>query len=384
MKAKSLRAAVLSLALGSALAFHAIAAAPAPANPGWPRVSKRDGIQFVVYQPQIENWKDFQDLTWRMAVGVTPRGGKEVLGVLDMQGKTSVDFEAKSVVISDMEITGTHFQWENAEKMAELVKPLSQGSVTMSLHRLVSCAPKMESVPGVKLNNDPPQIFVGYSPSILLNVNGAPVLSEISETNLKYVANTHWAIFFDGTNYYMPVGQLWLTSGSLDGKWTPTRTVPAAMSMVVKEQRWSALKKMVPPPAKPAGPVPAVFYSDKPADIILFDGQPEYTPIPDTQLMYATNTDSVLFVYTPTGEVYYLTGGRWFGAKSLEGPWTFATQNLPADFKKIPTSSPASAILASVPGNRTGRGRGLTGAGANNGDRRSREGTGQGQSRVWR
>jgi len=34
----------------------------------------------------------------------------------------------------------------------------------------------------------------------------------------------------------------------------------------------------------------------------------------------------------------------------LQGPWTYATPNLPADFAKIPPSSPASAILASVPG----------------------------------
>ena len=275
MKAKSLRAIALSLALGSPLTFPAIAATPPPAESEWPRLSKRDGNQFVVYQPQIENWKNFQDLTWRMAVGVTPKDGKEVIGVLDMRGKTKVDFEKKSVAISDMEITGTHFQSENAEKMAELVKPLSQGSVTMSLHRLVSCTSKTDSATGVKLNNNPPRIFVGYSPSILLSVNGAPVLSEVSGTNLKYVVNTHWSIFFDGTNYYLPVGQRWLTAASLDGRWTPTGKVPPDTSKAVTEQRWSALKKMVPPPANPGGPVPAVFYSDEPADVVLFDGQPE-------------------------------------------------------------------------------------------------------------
>jgi hypothetical protein len=34
----------------------------------------------------------------------------------------------------------------------------------------------------------------------------------------------------------------------------------------------------------------------------------------------------------------------------LTGPWTFASLNLPQDFARIPLSSPASAILASVPG----------------------------------
>jgi hypothetical protein len=55
-------------------------------------------------------------------------------------------------------------------------------------------------------------------------------------------------------------------------------------------------------------------------------------------------------VYTPTQQFYYLTAGRWFSAMDLQGPWTYATPDLPADFAKIPASSPASAILASVPG----------------------------------
>jgi hypothetical protein len=57
-----------------------------------------------------------------------------------------------------------------------------------------------------------------------------------------------------------------------------------------------------------------------------------------------------VFVYKPTQQFYYLTAGRWFSAADLQGPWTYATPNLPADFAKIPSSSPASAILATVPG----------------------------------
>jgi hypothetical protein len=67
-------------------------------------------------------------------------------------------------------------------------------------------------------------------------------------------------------------------------------------------------------------------------------------------LVYSTNTSAYLFVYTTTNQFYYLTGGRWFRANSLTGPWTFATLDLPADFAQIPLSSPASVILSSVPG----------------------------------
>jgi hypothetical protein len=34
----------------------------------------------------------------------------------------------------------------------------------------------------------------------------------------------------------------------------------------------------------------------------------------------------------------------------MGGPWTFATNNLPADFSNIPADSPRAAVLSSVPG----------------------------------
>ena len=151
--------------------------------------------------------------------------------------------------------------------------------------------------------------------------------------------------------YYLAVGQQWLTANSLEGQWSATKKLPPEMSKVPQDKQWSALKKFIPPPAKPKGVAPDVFYSDKPAEVILFDGQPVYAQIPDTQLEYATNTNSVVFVYTPTQQFYYLTAGRWFRTTDLQqGSWTYATPDLPPDFAKIPPSSPASAILASVPG----------------------------------
>ena len=45
-----------------------------------------------------------------------------------------------------------------------------------------------------------------------------------------------------------------------------------------------------------------------------------------------------------------MTGGRWFTASNMQGPWTFATPSLPADFAHIPPSSPAAQVLSSVPG----------------------------------
>src|SRR5215475_1679807 len=350
---------ILTAALVSLpLELHAANSTPAPGQSGdssWPREKYVNGNQLIVYQPQVDDWKNFQDLSWRMAVSLTPKSGKTVVGVVEMKGTTSVDNVAKLVTISNLQITGTYFpslDKATADKMEQVFKSFVPQTFQISLYHLIASTPKKEPPAAVQLNNDPPKIFVGYRPSILLSVNGDPVLSVVPNTNLKFVVNTQWPLFVDesASTYYLAVGQQWLTASKLDGQWSPTKKLPPEMSKVPQDKQWSGLKKFIPPAANPKGPAPGVFYSDKPAEIILFDGQPAYTQIPGTQLEYATNTNSVVFQYKPTKQFYYLTAGRWFSAADLKGPWTYATPDLPPDFAKIPSSSPASAILATVPG----------------------------------
>ena len=84
-----------------------------------------------------------------------------------------------------------------------------------SLDRIVAYMPKPQSVKTVDLRNDPPFIFVSYTPAILLGVDGEPVLSDISKTSLKYVVNTMWPLFFDKSKsqYYLLVNNIWLSAG---------------------------------------------------------------------------------------------------------------------------------------------------------------------------
>lgn len=347
-----LTATVLALPFGMTAATTGSAQS---GNSSWPREKYSNGTRLIIYQPQVDDWNNFQDLSWRMAISLTPKSGKTAIGVVEMKGNTSIDNVAKLVTITNPQITGTYFpslDQATKEQMEQLFKSFVPSTLQISLYNLIASTPKKEAPAGVQLNNDPPKIFVGYRPSILLSVNGEPNLTVVPNTNLKFVVNTQWPLFFDtgSSTYYLAVGQQWLTSNSLEGQWSATKKLPPDFSKVPQDKQWSALKKLIPPPANPKGATPEVFYSDKPAEVILFDGQPVYGQIPDTQLEYATNTNSVVFVYKPTQQFYYLTAGRWFSAPDLQGPWTYATPNLPADFAKIPSSSPASAILATVPG----------------------------------
>src|SRR4029077_4559553 len=118
---------------------------------------------------------------------------------------------------------------------------------------------------------------------------------------------------------------------------------------VANDPGWAQMKKPILSPSAKGKP-PTIFYSNKPAEVILFKGQPNYTNIPGTQLTVATNTGADLFVYTPTQVYYYLAAGRRFKASVVSGPCTYTTPALPPDFANIPGSGPAGNGRVSVPG----------------------------------
>ena len=325
-------------------------------DPGWPRERKENGNRLIIYQPQVDDWKNFTDLDWRMAVEITPKGAKPSVGVLVMKAKTLVDNDNKMVSITNIQILETRFPAldpASAAQMDQLVKTFLPKVVNISLQRLAACVPKKDSVRGVQLKSDPPAIFISYKPAILLDVDGKPVRGKIRNTAMEFVVNTHWPLFFDSQTslYYLLAGEQWLSASALEGPWLAAKKLPKDMKTVVGEEQWKDLGKFVQsPPVKPGTVVPAVYYRSGPAEIILFDGKPAYEQIPGTQLTYAGNTTSYLFLYAPANRYYYLTAGRWFSADSLGGPWMFATPSLPADFTRIPRDNPAAQVLASVPG----------------------------------
>src|ERR1041385_8958273 len=232
-------------------AANSNAASGPPSASSWPRERYQNGNRLIVYQPQVDDWKNFQALSWRMAVSLTPKTGKTVVGVVEMKGTTSIDNVAKLVTISNLQITNTYFpslDKATADKMEQGFKSFVPSTFQISLFHLIASTPKKEAPAGVQLNNDPPKIFVGYRPSILLNVNGDPVLSTVPNTNLQFVVNTQWPLFLDesASTYYLAVGQQWLTASKLDGQWSATKKLPPEMSKVPQDKQWASLKTFIP------------------------------------------------------------------------------------------------------------------------------------------
>jgi hypothetical protein len=328
-------------------------------DPGWPRQFTNNGSVLVVYPPQVEDWQGYQTLDFRMAFSLTPAyQTKQVVGVVYVNATTSVDTYNHMVAISNMNITSVHFPSldpATAASMEQIVRATLHGSrtVNVSMERIVACTPKPQTANTVSVQNNPPIIFVSTTPAIMLQLEGEPALTDATPGGIKYVFNANWPVFFDpvSSQYYLFDDTEWQTSGQLTGPWTFTSALPLSLINLSTNSHWTTLLKGAIPAQAWQGPdMPQVFYSTTPAEIILFKGPPAMSPIPGTSLTYATNTNNAVFYSNATNQYYYLAAGRWFSAPGLNGPWTFATPDLPADFANIPTNSPAAGVLSSVPG----------------------------------
>ncbi len=326
-----------------------------PADPGWPRQRTNQNGSLVYYQPQIDAWTNFKELTFRMAFSLTPKGQKEIVGVIEAQAQTDVNMDDRSVLLRDFKINEVKLPGLDPAKASQVDQAVRSflppgHTVVMALDRLVASVEKSQAPTPVQVQNNPPEIFVSNTPAILLNIDGEAVRADIAGTNLGFVVNSNFPLFFEkgGANYLF-TGEQWLKSPVLEGPWAPVASLPKDMTKVANDPKWAQMKKPILSPSAKGKP-PTIFYSTKPAEVILFQGQPNYANIPGTQLTVATNTDADLFVYNPTQTYYYLAAGRWFKASDLKGPWTYTTPDLPPDFANIPENSPAGRVLVSVPG----------------------------------
>jgi hypothetical protein len=317
-------------------------------DPVWPRERDQDGARIVLYQPQIDDWKQFRQVSGRMAIALTPKGGKQHVGVVTVLMDTDTDMDSRMVLLSNPRITETSFPGEDAasaKRLDQLARSFlnPDATMTISVDRLVASVDDKGAAPGVDVKNDPPVILASFGPAILVLIDGEPVLAPVEKADMQYVINASWPLFLDNAShqYYLFTGERWVTSGEIKSGWKETAKLPLEMVKIPGDPQWPGLKPYVGPPAKNAAKAPAVFVSNVPAELIVFGGKPVYAPVPGTKLTFATNTDSDFFVYSPTGAYYYLSAGRWFSAPGPTGPWTYTSDTLPSDFANIPPNSTA-------------------------------------------
>jgi hypothetical protein len=94
---------------------------------------------------------------------------------------------------------------------------------------------------------------------------------------------------------------------------------------------------------------PPVFFSKRPAILVVTDGEPIWSPIKENDLKFAVNTNWDLFQHGPTNTFYLRSDASWLQATDVKGPWTVAAK-LPDSFKKLPADDNWKEVKAALPG----------------------------------
>jgi hypothetical protein len=335
-----------------------------PADP-WPRQFKLKNATALVYQPQVDSWENNM-LNFRAVVSITPSGSKqEILGVIWATARTQVNRVSRIVVLEDIKLTKSNFP-TLPDQGASYMRALQQQSVpsqrTISLDRLQASLVASGNVQPatVPVNNDPPQIIIAQAPAILVSISGNPIVRPVASTAFERVINTEALMLQPqgGGNYYLHVYDGWMSAGAITGPWSRATTSPTGIDQVATNLAKTGQVDMLDggnmqPKPSLAKATPTVYVSQTPAEMLVFQGAPNFTPIAGTSLQWASNTTADVILDTGSGNYYILVAGRWYRAPALTGagPWTYVASNtLPADFSRIPVDSPAGVVLASVAG----------------------------------
>jgi hypothetical protein len=336
------------------------AAGSAAADADWPRrYTAPDGAQVVLYEPQVASWEDQTLLRLHAAVAYTPKGASAPqLGTIIAEARTRVSVAERLVDFSSFGILQSNFPNAPREVAAEAVRAIKAsiplGERVLALDRVLAYVDasriRPTNVEGLKA--DPPVVFYSTRPAVIVNVDGDPIWSPIQGSDLRFAVNTNWDLFEHppSKTYYLRHDTVWLKAAAVSGPWTGAGPLPASFAKLPADDNWKDVRAALPGRTVAAAALPTVFVSLRPAELILLRGEPQYVPVPGTTLLWVRNTEADLFRVGRGGPVYYVVAGRWFSAPGFNGPWTFATPTLPADFKAIPLEHERSRVLASVPG----------------------------------
>jgi len=326
-------------------------------NSRWPRAFGLSGDSFVVlYEPQYSSWEDFRTLDAVIAAEYRESEDADpYFGVIGLRTDTARDTENGTVVLSNVEVTQLDFGALGRNQVSELSAGVGEllptAPITVNEVRIVASLANYQQVNDVEgLKADPPVIFHSTTPARLLQTDGVATFAPVKgAAGVEFVINTNWDLFRVDDMLRLRDETSWQTASDMDGPWEMTMDLPDALSALPDDDNWEDARAAI-PPVPYDNDTPHIFYSSETAELISFQGEPEFEDVPGGDLQWASNTESDLFKMKTSGTFYFLVSGRWLSAETLDGPWTFATPDLPDEFLNIPDDVSYYTVRASVPG----------------------------------
>jgi hypothetical protein len=333
----------------------------------WPKeFTTDDGATFSVYQPQFTAWDGLQ-LSGTSAVVVQSNSdAPKTYGSVALAIKTNTDAAKQTVYFEQIGVTQINFpsaKDKAAEWGAEVARRLSQMMPSVGLDKLqenldIASASRAASFAG--LRNEPPQIIFSEKPALNITLDGDAQWRPLGDTSLQRAINTRVLLVRDGSRYLLHLWDGYIEAPSLNGPWKVAENVPANLTSAEQQLAASEQVDLLADEADDGDdevaslkttPVPDIYVNTKPAELVVSEGALQWTPVADTQLLGASNTNAYLFKDIASQNSYILVSGRWFKSGESLSNWQYVSADkLPADFARIPDNSPQEAVKAAVAG----------------------------------
>ncbi|MBZ5858993.1 hypothetical protein [Flavihumibacter profundi] len=328
------------------------------AQSNWPKVTTlANGGSVTIYQPQPESYVN-NKIVGRCALSVKQTEGAEpVFGAMFFEATVSTERDSRMATLESLKVTNLKFPGvDDITKMNNVIAAIEgaagKSKLEISIDQLVATINKESGTKSSdNLKNDPPKIIYTNKPSSLILIDGEPKIQKDKDLDAERVINTPYLIFKEGAQWNLYTGGLWYKSASVAEGWTPNSSLSTKLKSVderikKQEKEDNGGKAITATPERTE-----IIVSTEPAELVQTKGEPEYKSIEGTSLLYVSNSTNDLFKDINSQKTFVLIAGRWYQAPGFNGPWTYIQSNqLPADFAKIPEGSEKDGVLASVAG----------------------------------
>ncbi len=349
----------------------------AVAQQDWPKtISASNGDLIKIYQPQPESYSN-NILKSRAAISIVQSGKTEpVFGTWWFTAQTASAGDGRSISIQSLQVNDLRFPADVDDSKIDGIKSTLQNEVPKMGVRLAESdvqnalnINQQQAKLASNLNNNPPSVFYSTRPSMLVMIDGTPKLEMNSDWGVEAVVNSPFTIIKNNDGrFYLYGGKHWFSAPDATGPYQYIPSVPgnlqnvqAAVDKAAADNAATANSdasasgdnnnNTADPSAPNSNTIPEIIVSTQPAELIQSNGEPNFSPIEGTGLLYVKNSGNDIFMNVNSQQYYVLLAGRWYKSDNLHSSWQFINSSeLPADFAKIPQGSPKDNVLASVAG----------------------------------
>jgi hypothetical protein len=319
-----------------------------------------DGSILKVYQLQPDSFRDDM-LQYRSAFSLLEKGKTEPeFGMFQAAAIVGTERAERQVTIQSVKIIMLRLP-DNPDpaRMNKVKSTLESGipglNITIPLDDLLS---SLDMKTGERkwsrgFNNQPPHIYFAIKPTILVVIDGEPKAQWNKEFATDMVINSPYSILLHDNGWYLYGGKHWYFALAAAGPYRYAPSIPSKLQKIQSliDERDSIEGSHTDTVRTGTDTIPDILVSTVPAELIQSKGEPSYSLIEGTELLYVSNSDNDIFVDCGSQQFFILLSGRWFRSAKLTEGWEYTpADSLPADFSKIPEGSPKDNVLASVAG----------------------------------